>query len=128
MFHFMWCVKSPSTGAYYELYIFLDTQVSLAPTPVSLSVRPSSVRHTFGFPFWQHRDDIVVATGVDKLAVEVADMVMDTEMDIRYPVFFTPSLNIILGFKLNKEPDVCNISFRAWKRLLGRKVVRCKWI
>ena len=119
----------PSTGAYYELYIFLDTQVSLAPTPVSLSVLPSSVRHTLEFPFWQHRDDIVVATGVDKLAVEVADMVMDTEMDIRYPFFFTPSLNnIILGFKLNKEPDVCNISFRAWKRLLGRKVVRCKWI
>ena len=91
MFHFMWCVKSPSTGAYYELYIFLDTQVSLAPTPVSLSVLPSSVRHTFGFPFWQHRDDIVVATGVDKLAVEVADMVMDvmdTEVDIRYPGFF----------------------------------------
>ena len=79
----------PSTGAYYELYIFLDTQVSLAPTPVSLSVLPSSVRHTLEFPFWQHRDDIVVATGVDKLAVEVADMVMDTKVDIRYPVFFS---------------------------------------
>ena len=82
VFYFTWCVKSPSTGAYCEVYIFLDTQVSLAPTPVSLSVRPSSVRHTFGFPFWQHRDDIVVATGVDKLAVEVADMVMDTEVDM----------------------------------------------
>ena len=39
----------------------------------------------------------MVATGVDKLAVEVADMVMDTKVDIRYPVF-SPSLDIISGF------------------------------
>ena len=43
---------------------FLDMQVSLAPTPVSLSV----VRDTFGFPFCQrswdltkHWDNIAVA-------------------------------------------------------------------
>ena len=77
---------------------FLDTQVSLAPTPVRPSVR-KSVRHTFGFPFCQHLwdltkrpDDIVVANmvanmevnkvanmEVDKVTDKVADMVADNK-------------------------------------------------
>ena len=67
--------------------MFLDAQASLALTPAS-----PFVRHTFGFPFCQrlwaitkHPDDKVVATGVDKLSMEVnmmADMVADLEVDM----------------------------------------------
>ena len=56
--------------------------MSLAPTPVSLSVRPSvrkSVSDTFGFPFCQ-RPWVLIAVAdmeVDKVADMVADMFAD---------------------------------------------------
>ena len=64
------------------LVIFLDTQVSLAPTLASPSVGPS-VRNSFGFPFCQRlwdltkrQDDIVVADmDVDMVADKVSNMV-----------------------------------------------------
>ena len=53
--------------------MFLDAQASQ-------SVR-RSVRHTFGFPFCQRRDDIVVADMVANMDVDkVADMVADKKM------------------------------------------------
>ena len=65
---------------------FLDTQVSLAPTLLRLSVRRS---HVFGFPFCQRlwyltkrRDDIAMADMVADLAANVeVHMVADMELD-----------------------------------------------
>ena len=63
------------------IFTFLDTQVSLASTPVSLSVH-MLVGHPFIFPFCQRhwdlkkrRDDIAVAD-------MVADMEVDTVADM----------------------------------------------
>ena len=53
--------------------VFLDTQVYLAPTPVILSVCPSVVRHTFGFPFCQRHWDLTKRWE----DIAVADMVAD---------------------------------------------------
>ena len=63
----------------HKTKLTLDTQVSLAPSPVSLSVGP------FGFPFCQHlwdltkrRDDIAVANmAADMQMHMVADMAAD---------------------------------------------------
>ena len=70
---------------------FLDTQVSLAPTPVRPSVRPSVSMegNTFGLPFCQRlwdlikcRDDIAVAAMVADMEVHiVADMEVDKMAD-----------------------------------------------
>ena len=65
--------------------LFLDTQVSLAPTLVS----PSSVHKGFGFPFCQclwdltkRRDDIAVADMVADMAADMkVHMVADMEVD-----------------------------------------------
>ena len=66
---------------------FLDTQVSLAPTPASPSV--SMEGNTFGLPFCQRlwdlikcRDDIAVAAMVADMEVHmVADMEVDKMAD-----------------------------------------------
>ena len=66
---------------------FLDTQVSLAPTPVSPSVR-RSVRINFKFSFCQRlwdltkrRDDIAMAAMVADMELDmVADMASDKKI------------------------------------------------
>ena len=92
---------------------FLDTQVSLAPTPVSLSVR-MSVSDTFGFPFCQHLwdltkrwDDIAVADMVvDKKMVDmeldiVADMAADKKMA-------DMELDMVANMQIGKVADMFN--------------------
>ena len=57
----------------------LDTQVSLAPTPVS-----PSVHNTFGYPFWdltKRRDNIALAAMVAELVADMeVHMVADMEL------------------------------------------------
>ena len=74
------------------IFTFLDTQVSLASTPVSLSVH-MLVGHPFRFPFCQRpweltkpRDDIVVADMAADMAADmevhmVTPLVADMEVD-----------------------------------------------
>ena len=62
------------------LVIFLDTQVSLAPTPASPSVGPS-VRNSFGFPFCQCLWDLTKRWDDIAVADMVADMAADMEVD-----------------------------------------------
>ena len=90
------------------LVIFLDTQVSLAPTPASPSVGPS-VRNSFGFPFCQclwdltkRRDDIVMADmEVDIVAYMVANN-KKKEEELADMEFFGPTFSnqSLLGLRI----------------------------
>ena len=61
-------------------FYLLDTQVSLAPTPVS-----PSVHNTFGYPFWdltKRRDNIALAAMVAELVADMeVHMMADMEVD-----------------------------------------------
>ena len=82
--------------------IFLDTQVSLAPTPVS--------------PFCQHlwaltkrRDDIVVAD-------MVPDMVADMELDMVADIEVDKVANVVANKEEKKKRDRRGVELGGWHR------------